>query len=180
MASRAILPMIVAVLSVATAQASSVVDELPDITGGVIPLLYPVDGFGSGGQLSSGGRLSQRGSARYQVRVKNQSGDPVEADSLVVVVHRIQEAARLRDVTTTDMIEILDSDGVTRDGKPYFRVPLGGQPELEPYGMSEAFTIEIRNPDLLRLYPPVLRVRGVRRTASQDFQDAIEALGGRE
>ena len=168
----------------ALVSAGSAVDELPDITGGVIPLLYPVGGetygLGSGGQLFSGGRLSQRGDSVYQVRVQNQSGDPIEADSLVVVVHRVQEAARLRDVTTTDKIRILDSDGVTRDGKPYFRVPMGGKSELEPYGMSEAFTLEIRNPDLLRLYPPVLRVRGVRRTASQEFQEAIGTLLERE
>jgi len=41
---------------------------------------------------------------------------------------------------------------------------------------SEAITIEIRNPDLLRLYPPVLRVRGVRRTPSQAFQSTLETL----
>ena len=40
--------------------------------------------------------------------------------------------------------------------------------------VSEPILIEIRNDDLLRLYPPVLRVRGVRRTASQDYQDALQ------
>ena len=36
--------------------------------------------------------------------------------------------------------------------------------------------MEILNPDLLRLYPPVLRVRGLRRTASHVFQDALQNL----
>ncbi len=150
------------------------VDELPDLTGGVIPLLYPTEAFGSGGQLSAGGRLTTRQDAIYDVRVKNQSGDPIDGDSLVVVVHKIQEAARLRDMTTE--LEVVDADGYTGDGKPYFRVPMDGEPELAPYALSEAFRLEIRNPDLLRLYPPVLRVRGIRRTASQEFQKTLQTL----
>ena len=150
------------------------VDELPDLTGGVIPLLYPVQVFGGGGELNSGGRLSTRLEALYEVRVKNQSGDPVEADSLVVVVHKIQERARLRDVMSE--VEFVGADGETGDGKPYFRVPMGGQAELEPYAESEPFTLEIQNPNMLRLFPPVLRVRGIRRTASQDFQKALQNL----
>ena len=149
-------------------------DELPDITGAAIPMVTydPKSTTTSGGELFSGGRLSQRGDVRYVVRVRNQSGDPIEADSLILVVQKIQEMARLRDVT--DTLDLPGADGRTEDGKPYFRVPVGGNADLEPYGESEAILIEIRNPDLLRLYPPVLRVRGVRRTASQDFQDALQ------
>ena len=44
------------------------------------------------------------------------------------------------------------------------------------YGESELLTIEIKNPDLLRLYPPVLRVRGIRKTVSQTFQGALQTL----
>ncbi len=165
------------VLLVATGpllHAGSTVDELPDLTGGVIPLITPAHALG--GQLFAGGKLSSRGDVRYLVRVKNQSGDPIEADSLVVVVHKIHEVprARLRDVT--DRVEIVGSDGETDDGKPYFRVPLDGKPELAPYSESEAFTLEILNPDLLRLYPPVLRVRGLRRTASHVYQEAMQNL----
>ncbi len=165
------------VLLVATGpllHAGSTVDELPDLTGGVIPLLTPADALG--GQLFAGGQLSSRGEVRYLVRVKNQSGDPIEADSLVVVVHKIHEAARARLHDVTARVEIVGADGETGDGKPYFRVPLDGKPELAPYSESEAFTLEILNPDLLRLYPPVLRVRGLRRTASHVFQDALQNL----
>ncbi len=167
---------IIALVSVSVLHATPSIDELPDLTGAVIPLLsYDTgEGFGGGGQLFTGGQLSSRGEIRYRVRLKNQTGDPIEADSLVVVVHKIQEMARLRDVTTE--LEVVGSDGYTDDGKPFFRVPVGGQPELEPFGESEAITIEIRNPDLLRLYPPVLRVRGMRRTASQAFQDERQIL----
>ena len=146
----------------------SSIDELPDLTGGVIPLLtYDSGGsFTGGGELFSGGSLSSRQDVRYRVQVKNQTGDPIDADSLIVVVYKIQEMAQLRDVTTS--LDISGTDGNTEDGKPYFRVPVDGQAELPPYGESELFTIEIKNPDLLRLYPPVLRVRGIRKTVFSD------------
>jgi hypothetical protein len=151
-------------------------DQLVDLTGGVIPLLTYDTGASStgGGELFSGGRLSSRGDIRYLVRVKNQTGDPIEADSLILVVDKIQEMARLRDMTTS--LDIQGVDGYTEDGKPYFRVPVDGQAELSPYGESETFPIEISNPDLLRLYPPVLRVRGIRKTASHTFQGALQTL----
>ena len=138
-------------------------------------LTYDTGGsFSGGGELFSGGSLSSRGDVRYLVRVKNQTGDPIEADSLIVVVDKIQEMARLRDMTTS--LDIQGADGYTEDGKPYFRVPVDGQAELPPYGESESFPIEIKNPDLLRLYPPVLRVRGIRKTSSQAYQDALQTL----
>lgn len=149
------------------------VDELPDLTGGVIPLLYAAQTFGSGGQLFAGGSITSRQEARYEVRVKNQSGDPVDAESLVVVVQKVQDA-RLHD--RTNDLEFRGADGYTRNGQPYFRVPTGGEPELAPFSESEAFTLEIRNPKLARLYPPVLRVRGIRRTASQDVQKTLQTL----
>jgi hypothetical protein len=158
------------------AYGDSSIDELPDLTGGVIPLVTydSKESFTGGGELFSGGRLSSRGEVRYLVRVKNQTGDPIEADSLIVVVQQIQEMAQLRDVTTS--LDIRGTDGNTEDGKPYFRVPVQGLAELPPYGESESFSIEIKNPDLLRLYPPVLRVRGIRKTTSQAFQDALQTL----
>ena len=150
------------------------VDELPDITGGAIAVITyePKDSTVAGGQLFSGGRLSTRQAVRYLVSVRNQSGDPIEADSLIIVVQKVQEMSRLRDVT--DKVDLPGADGRTEDGKPYFYVPVGDSDQLEPYGETEPILIEIRNDDLLRLYPPVLRVRGVRRTASQDFQDALQ------
>ncbi|MCA9499246.1 MAG: hypothetical protein KC588_08635 [Nitrospira sp.] len=158
------------------AYGDSSTDGLVDLTGGVIPLLaYDSGGsFSGGGELFSGGSLSSRGDVRYLVRVKNQTGDPIDADSLILVVDKIQEMARLRDVTTS--LDIKGTDGNTEDGKPYFRVPVDGQAELSPYGESESFLIEIKNPDLLRLYPPVLRVRGIRKTASHAFQGALQNL----
>jgi len=147
------------------------IDELPDLTGGVIPLLSYDTGEGGGGQLFSGGHLSSRGHVYYLVRVKNQSGDPIEADSLIVVVQKIQEMARLRDVTSD--LDFPGADGQTKEGYPYFYVPLDNQPTLEPFGESQPFRLEIKNPHLLRLYPPVLRVRGIRLTPTQSYQDTL-------
>ena len=149
------------------------VDELPDITGGAIPVITydPKSSTTSGGHLF-GGQLSSRQEHRFLVSVRNQSGDPIEADSLIIVVQKVQEMSRLRDVT--HQVDLPDADGLTEDGKPFFYVPVGDSDQLEPYGETEPILIVIKNNDLLRLYPPVLRVRGVRRTASQDFQDALQ------
>lgn len=151
------------------------IDELPDLTGGVIPILSYDNGQATGGQLFSDGHVSSRGHVYYIVRVKNQSGDPIQADSLIVVVQRIQEMARLRDVTSD--LNLPGADGQTKDGRPYFNVPVDDQPNLEPYGESQPFRLEIENPDLLRLYPPVLRVRGIRLTPTQSYQDTLNTRG---
>jgi hypothetical protein len=151
--------------------AVSSIDDLTDLTGGVIPLLSYDTGEEGGGQLFSGGHLSSRGHVYYLVRVKNQSGDPIQADSLIVVVQKIQEMARLRDVTLD--LDLPGADGQTEEGYPYFHVPFDNQPNLEPYGESQPFRLEIKNPDLLRLYPPVLRVRGIRLTPAQSYQDTL-------
>ncbi|NKB80532.1 MAG: hypothetical protein GKS05_01280 [Nitrospirales bacterium] len=149
--------------------AVSSIDDLQDLTGGVIPLLsYDTR---EGGELFSNGRLSSRGRVSYFVRVKNQSGDPIQADSLIVVVQKIQERARLRDVTSD--LGLPGADGHTKEGHPYFYVSLNNKLTLEPYGESESFRLEIKNPNLFRLYPPVLRVRGIRLTPTQVYQNAL-------
>jgi len=147
------------------------IDDLPDLTGGVIPILTYDTGKSGGGQLFSGGNLSSRGHVHYLVRVKNQSGDPIQADSLIVVVQKIQEMARLRDVTSD--LDFPGADGRTKNGLPYFHVPVNTTPNLGPYEESPPFKLEIKNPNLFRLYPPVLRVRGIRLTPTQAYQDIL-------
>ena len=149
------------------------VDELPDITGGVIPLLsFEVN---KGGELFSSGRVSSRGEIFYVVRLKNQTGDPVLAEPLIVVVERIQNMSNFRDVTSK--LELPGVHGETESGKPYYRVPIGETKFLAPFSESEPFSLEIQNPNLYRLYPPVLRVRGLRITAAQMHQEALANLG---
>ena len=163
------LALAIPTLTGAAATAAYTVDDLPDLTGGVVLILFhhPQESFGTGGELFPGGRLSSRSSTRYLIRVRNQTGRALEAQSLVIVIDKIQEAARLRDVTNSHQIEVRGADGYTRDGKPYFRVPMGARTELEPYGLSEVLVVEIYNPDLLRLYPPIITVRGLHSMSPQ-------------
>lgn len=148
--------------------------EAQDITGAVIPIMAPSDFFGGNGELESDGHLTSRFEFRYRVRVKNQSGDPIEGDSLVVVVQKVGSANYLHDVT--DELEYVGAGGHMKDGKPFYRVPLGGKSELGPYAESEEFQLEIHNPNMYIVYPPVLRVYGVRRLDPERLQDTLQTL----
>jgi hypothetical protein len=150
------------------------VEEAKDITGGAIAILTLADPFGSIGEWDSEARLTSRGEFRFRVRVRNLSGDPVEGDSLIVVVHQVQSADYLHDAT--DQLEFVGAEGQTQDGKPFYRVPLGGKAELGPYAESEEFPLEIRNPNLLIIYTPILRVHGVRRTESERIKETLRTL----
>lgn len=110
--------------------------------------------------------------------MRNQSGDPIDGDSLVVVVHKVQSANYLHDVTQE--LEYVGAGGQMGDGKPFFRVPLGGKSELGPYAESEEFQLEIRNPNLYVVYTPVLRVYGVRRSDPDRFQETLQTLGEKD
>ncbi len=158
--------------SIPTAACSA--GDAQDITGAVIPILSQSDPLGSSGEFDADGRLSSRGEFRFRVRVRNQSGDPIEGDSLIVVVQRVASADYLHDVTGE--LEYVGAGGQTPDGKPFYRVPLGGKSELGPYAESEEFMIEIRNPNLSIIYPLVLRVHGVRRSDPERFEETFRTL----
>lgn len=136
-------------------------EDLTDLTAGVVPLIYEqFDSLAMGGELSSRETgLTSRSDLRYVVRVRNQTDDPIIASSLIVIVDKIIELARGRIVT--DQLEVRGQDGYTRDGKPYFRVPVGDGSELAPFAESQSLVIRILNPDLLRISPPRLRVKGI-------------------
>lgn len=148
--------------------------DVQDITGAVIPILSLSDPFGSTGEFNADGHLSSRGEFRFRVRVRNQSGDVIEGDSLIVVVLSVASPNYLHDVTNE--LEYVGASGQKRDGKPFYRVPLGGKSELGPYTESEEFVLEIRNPNLFIIYPPVLRVYGVRRLDPEKFEDTFRTL----
>ena len=148
--------------------ASGTVDELPNLTGGVVPILSykDHDPFKSR-QLTSVSHIE------YVVRVKNQTGDPVVGDSLVVVIDKIIEISG-QDIS--DRIVISGADGQTKDGRPYFQIPVGAKKDLAPYAESESITIELDNPDYLRFFPPTLQVRGKRRVSSESVQGLLDTL----
>lgn len=150
--------------------------ELTDLTGGVVPIISYEQAVldTPGGELFSHGKLSSRGEVRFSIRVRNQTGDPVVADSLIVIVDQIVEMARGRDVTTR--LDIPGADGHTESGKPYFRVPAGDGKDLAPYAESPSFLLQINNPDLLRLSPPKLRILGIRRSAAVSVEKLRQLL----
>ena len=148
--------------------ASETVDELPNLTGGVVPILsYKDHDPFKNKQLTSVSHIE------YVVRVKNQTGDPVVADSLVVVIDKIIEISG-NDIS--DRIAISGADGHTKDGRPYFQIPAGAKKDLAPYAESESITIELDNPDYLRFFPPTLQVRGMRRVSSESVQGLLDTL----
>lgn len=148
--------------------ANTLIDDLPDLTGGVVPVVQykQVDPFSGTDLLTSVSEVD------YVVRVKNQTGDPLIADSLILVVDSVREISGKE---ISHRVGIEGSDGITGDGKPFFRIPSTGK-ELPPYGESEPVTIRITNPDFLRFFPPGVRVRGIRRSSDKAVKDLLETL----
>jgi len=151
-------------------------EDRQDLSGQVVPLVSSgqANSFMAGGELFSQGNLTSRSDIQYTVRVKNQTGDPVIGWSLIVVIEQIMDVAGTRDVASR--LEILDPDGQTDEGKPFFHLPKGTAEDLAPFGISDPIQVHIRNPDLLRLSPPTFGIYGIRRTESKHIEDLREAL----
>lgn len=143
------------------------VDELPDITGGVQPIVQykNTDAF-------AGTRLTSVENVEYVVHVKNQTGDPLVADSLVLVVDTLQEISGKE---ISDQVRIEGFDGKTREGKPFFRIP-SDKAELAPYSESQSVTIRVSNPNYHRFFPPNVRVRGLRRAPGKAVETLLDSL----
>ncbi len=151
-------------------------EDRQDLSGQVIPLVSSgqANSFMNGGELFSQGSLTSRSDIQYTVRVKNQTGDPVIGSSLIIVIEQVMDVAGTRDVASR--LEILDPDGRTDEGKPFFHLPTGTTEDLAPFGISDPIQVHIRNPDLLRLSPPTFSIYGIRRTESKQIEDLREAL----
>ena len=143
------------------------VDDLPDLTGGALPVVQY-----KGRDPFSGRDLTSVSQVEYEVRIKNQTGDPLEADSLIVVIDGIREISG-KDVSSR--LDIEGSDGSLQNGKLFFRIP-SVEKELPPFGESESITIRVNNPDYLRFYPPTIRVKGIRRSAKAAVKELLESL----
>lgn len=129
-----------------TVVAAAPVDELSDLTGraSAIATLKVRDNFAN--------------QFEYDVTVRNLTSDPLKADSLVVVVENITDLAGK---DATDRVEVVGFDGYTKEGKPYFRVPVQGA-ALPSYGESQAARVLLRNPYYTILFTPSFKVRGLR------------------
>jgi hypothetical protein len=131
-------------------------DQLTDLTGKaqVIVTLKSRDNFAS--------------EYRYDVSVRNLSPDAITADSLVIVLDKITNLAGddregLTGESFLKRFDVLDQDGQTVDGKPYFRIPAGTAPDLVPQTDSLPAVVRIRNRDYVAVFTPSFRVLGQKR-----------------
>jgi hypothetical protein len=131
-------------------------DQLSDLTGKATPI------------VTLKGRDNFASEYRYDVSVRNHSGDPLIADSLVLVLDKVTNLAGedrepLKNESLLQRFEVLGQDGETDDGKPFFRVPTGGSPDLAPNSDSRPATVRLRNRDYVVVFTPSFRVLGLRR-----------------
>lgn len=137
---------------------AGILDQLPDLTGTAAQVVITLKG-----------RDNFNSEYSYDVSVKNLSSDPLAWESLLIVLDKItniggDELSAGTSESNMDRMEILGQDGVTDDGKPYFRIPRGAGPDLAPYAESRPATVRIRNKDYLIVFTPVFRVYGLKRT----------------
>lgn len=131
-------------------------DQVPDLTGRVqaIVTLKSRDNFAS--------------EYRYDVSVRNLSPDAIIGDSLVIVLDKITNLAGedregLTGESFLKRFDVLDQDGQTDDGKPYFRIPAGTSPDLVPQTDSLPAVVRIRNRDYVAVFTPSFKVLGQKR-----------------
>lgn len=139
---------------------ASVVDQLTDLTGKAIVT------------VTLTGRDNFNSEYRYDLTVRNRSGDPFIADSLIVVLDKItnlagEEREPLKSEPLIQRFEIVGQDGETDDGKPFFRVPVGTTPDLAPLSDSPSFSVRIRNKDYVSVFTPSFRVYGKKRLPAE-------------
>ncbi len=136
------------------------VDQLEDLTGGAVSVIS----FTQHDNFSN--------EYIYSVKVINQTGAPIVAGTLVLVLF---EALDQAGKNALGNLEVLNRDG-DMGGKPYFVVPIGGLPELPSYRESQPVVVRLRSPDYVLFFPPSFRVRGLRRMATQNLETLILQL----
>lgn len=131
-------------------------DQLTDFTGRVNPI------------VTMKGRDTFTSEYRYDVSVRNLTPDPIIADSLIIILDKItnlagQDREGLTGELLLDRFDVLDAEGQTDDGKPYFRIPVGTAPDLAPQTDSPPVSIRLRNKDYVAVFTPSFRVLGKKR-----------------
>ncbi len=131
-------------------------DQLTDLTGRVqaIVTLKSRDNFAS--------------EYRYDVSVRNISPDTIIGDSVLIVLDKITNLAGedregLTGESFLKRFEVLDQDGQTDEGKPYFHVPAGTSPDLLPQTDSLPAVVRIRNRDYVAVFTPSFKILGQKR-----------------
>lgn len=131
-------------------------DQLTDLTGRVQAI------------VTLKGRDNFTSEYRYDVSVRNLSPDAIISDSLVIVLDKITNLAGddregLTGEPFLKRFDVLDQDGQTEDGKPYFRIPAGTSPDLIAQTDSLPAVIRIRNRDYVAVFTPSFKVLGQKR-----------------
>ncbi|MBH0202501.1 MAG: hypothetical protein HP496_09480 [Nitrospira sp.] len=131
-------------------------DQVTDLTGRVQAI------------VTLKGRDNFTSEYRYDVSVRNLSPDAIIGDSLVIVLDKITNLAGedregLTGESFLKRFDILDQDGQTEDGKPYFRIPAGTSPDLVPQTDSLPAVVRIRNRDYVAVFTPSFKVLGRKR-----------------
>jgi hypothetical protein len=146
-----------------TGFAASSLDQLTELTGkaSVVVTLKDQDNFSS--------------EYRYDVSVRNHSPDPLIADSLIIVLDKIANLAgadreAVKNETLLSHFDVLGQDGVTDDGKPYFRIPVGAAPDLGAQTDSLPAIVRIRYKDYFSVFTPTFRVYGEKRPPAEPKQ----------
>ena len=139
---------------------ASSLDQLTDLTGKAVVT------------VTLTGRDNFNSEYRYDLTVRNRSSDPFIADSLIVVLEKItnlagEEREPLKSEPLLHRFEVVGQDGETDDGKPFFRVPVGANPDLAPLTDSTPFPVRIRNKDYVSVFTPSFRVYGKKRPPAE-------------
>jgi len=149
------------VMLVTSPQAMAVdLGQLEDLTGGVVPVVM------------FEGHDTFTNEYVYSVKVINQTGDPLVAGTLFLVLSEVLDLSG-KDVLGS--LEVPNQEG-TIGGKPYFVIPAGGLSELPSYQEGQPINVRLRSPDYVIFYPPSFRVIGVRRRATQSLETLIQQL----
>lgn len=153
----------VALPTFTTSFAAPPMDQLTDLTGkaSVVVTLKGRDTFTS--------------EYRYDVSVRNNTADPLIADSLVIVLDKITNLAGedregLTGESFLKRFEVLGQDGETEDGKPFFHIPAGSGPDLVSLSDSLPASVRLRNKDYLSVFTPSFKVLGQKRPPPEPKQ----------
>ena len=149
------------VMLVTSPQAMAVdLGQLEDLTGGVVPVVM------------FEGHDTFTNEYVYSVKVINQTGDPLVAGALFLVLSEVQDLSG-NDVLGS--LEVPNQEG-TIGGKPYFMVPADGLSEIPSYHESQPINVRLRSLDYVLFYPPSFHVLGIRHRATQSFETLIQQL----
>ncbi|HKT34474.1 MAG TPA: hypothetical protein VJR03_06550 [Nitrospira sp.] len=154
--SRLVIGLLLITQATSSASFAAALDQLTDLTGKAIV------------SVTLTGRDNFNSEYRYDLTVRNRSGDPFIAESLIVVLDKItnlagEEREPLKSEPLINRFEIVGQDGETDDGKPFFRVPAGTSSDLAPLTDSPPFSVRIRNKDYVSVFTPSFRVYGKKR-----------------